>query len=140
MGISIERLTFRGVSHPRTDYKIYKVLLYILLYAQFRTGFHFICICSDYDLEDVNNTPPDDADDEPAMFKRAPWRRRRWRFRVRVRGRRLLKKVCKWVQYTPYESKYYYSSYQKYAVPDWIRNGMAFLQIVPSNCVSNLLS
>ena len=31
------------------------------------------------------------------------------------------------VHVRPYESKYYYSYFKKCAVPDWFRNGMAFL-------------
>ena len=74
-------------------------LPYRLFNVPFQTKYLFISICSEFDLDTVSNTPPDDEEDEPAMFKRAPWRRRRWRFRVRVRGRRLLKKVCKYVKF-----------------------------------------
>lgn len=85
------RLTLK-CSHPR-------ITAYRLFHVPFQTKYLFISICSEFDLDTVSNTPPDDKEDEPAMFKRAPWRRRRWRFRVRVRGRRLLKKVCKYVKF-----------------------------------------
>jgi hypothetical protein len=67
-------------------------------------------------LESVNETPSND-DDEPEMFKRAPWGRRRQRFWNRVKriAKKVhghvkkvhghAKKVCKWVKYVPIHSK-----------------------------------
>jgi hypothetical protein len=58
-------------------------------------------------LDSVDETPSND-EDETKMFKRTPGRRRRRRFRIRIRGRRIkervrklhkgLKKVCKVVE------------------------------------------
>ena len=49
----------------------------------------------------LDETASSDEDDA-VKIKRMPWRRRRWRrfrIRVRVRGRRLIRKFCKYGKY-----------------------------------------
>ena len=66
-------------------------------------------------MDSVNDTPSND-EDEPEMFKRSPWRRRRGRrrrrrFRIRrgirrIRVRRIIRKVCKFGRFIPHIGKY----------------------------------